>query len=297
MAALRIAKVNIARIMARGECRRRESVKRWLELGSRERYKPDMGINYIKRKARGAAVRLGLLPSDNFWRFHGDIKSVTDQERNFTDLHRMFYGHDGLPVMKWKNYLSVYDRYLSRFRNKPTKILEIGVFNGGSLDLWRKYFGADASIFGIDINPQCADYNGRSGQVRIGSQDNPSFLRSVVSEMGGIDIVIDDGSHVAKHQRASFETLFPLLSESGVYICEDLHTAYWPAYGGGFRRRGTFIEYAKILMDDMHCDFHVRNPTTNASRTIEAIHIANSIVAIEKKAQERPSHFIAGNAP
>jgi cephalosporin hydroxylase len=249
------------------------------------------------RKVRRVSTRLGLIPDDDFWRFQADPRSVSDQDRNASDLHRMFYNHDGLAVMKWKNYLSVYDRYLARFRNQPVRILELGVQFGGSLDLWRKYFGPQAIIFGIDINPSCASCNGQSGQVRIGSQDDPTFLTGVISEMGGVDVVIDDGSHIVKHQRASFEILFPTLADGGVYICEDLHTSYWPNFGGGYRRRGTFIEYAKSLMDDMHSDFHVKAPMRkDASRTIEAIHLYNSIAVIEKRAQERPSHFKVGHS-
>ncbi len=65
-------------------------------------------------------------------------------------------------------------------------------------------------------------------QVRIGSQDDPAFLRSVIDEMGSPDIILDDGSHVSDHQKISFETLWPLLKVGGLYVIEDLHTAYFP---------------------------------------------------------------------
>ena len=109
-------------------------------------------------------------------------------------------------------------------------MLEIGVFMGGSLALWRKFLGPDAVIFGIDINPSCIAFDGQFACVRIGSQDDPQFLRSIVAEMGGIDVVLDDGSHIASHQRASFDLLFPLLSDGGHYIVEDMHTAYWRSF-------------------------------------------------------------------
>ncbi len=84
-------------------------------------------------------------------------------------------------------------------------MLEIGVSKGGSLALWRKALGDRATIFGIDIDPKCAEFDGKFAKVRIGSQADASFLKSVVDEMGGVDLVLDDGSHVASHQRASFE--------------------------------------------------------------------------------------------
>jgi hypothetical protein len=130
------------------------------------------------------------------------------------------------------------------------------VAQGGSLSLWRRYFGPEALLFGIDIDDRCRQFDKRDAHVRIGSQDDPAFLRSVVSEMGGVDVVLDDGSHMASHQLTSFQVLFPLLNEGGVYICEDLHAAYSPALDGGYRRSGTFIEVAKQIVDDIHADFH-----------------------------------------
>jgi hypothetical protein len=93
----------------------------------------------------------------------------------------------------------LYDRYFSPFRGRKTRFLEIGVNKGGSLQLWRKYFGDDAIIFGININPDCEKLNGLAGQVRIGSQIDRPFLESVIKEMGGVDIVLDDGSHHMQH--------------------------------------------------------------------------------------------------
>jgi len=96
--------------------------------------------------------------------------------------------------------------------------------------VWRKYFGPDALIFGIDIDQRCAVFDGHAGADRIGSQDDPKFLNSIVKEMGGLDVVIDVGSHKAKHRLAGFELLFPLLADGGIYICEDPHASYWPDY-------------------------------------------------------------------
>lgn len=206
------------------------------------------------------------------------------------DMERLFYGHVGRQSFKWHHYLEVYDRHLNRFRNTPVKIIEIGVQTGGSLQIWRKYFGRDAIIFGIDIDKECARFDNGDAKVRIGSQNDPIFLRNVISEMGGVDIVIDDGSHVAEHQKTSFETLFPLLSNCGVYICEDLQTSYWKVYhNGGYKRTGTFIEVAKQLIDDMHAWYHDRPSvvTPNAEAKIFGISFYDGIAVIEKREKER----------
>lgn len=157
------------------------------------------------------------------------------------DFADLFFEHDGRLVQKYVHYLSIYEKYFAAHRGNPVRFLEIGVDQGGSLQLWRKYFGPKAVIFGIDIVEQCRTVADADVRVRIGSQRDPLFLRAVVEEMGGVDIIVDDGSHQASDQRITFKTLFPLLSDGGVYIVEDLHTAYWFSYGGGLRRTGTFV--------------------------------------------------------
>jgi cephalosporin hydroxylase len=205
-------------------------------------------------------------------------------------IGKLFFAHQGRIIIKWIHYLDIYQHHFAAYRNTPVKFLEIGVFKGGSLELWRNYFGMNAMIFGIDIEPACATYVTPPNQVRIGSQDDAHFLRSVVDEMGAPDIILDDGSHVARHQRASFETLFPLLKDGGLYVIEDLHTSYWPfPWEGGYRRKGTMIEQIKDMIDDMHGWYHRKPTPTPASDHIRAIHIYDSIVVIEKQKIERPS--------
>lgn len=212
---------------------------------------------------------------------------VTEQERTATPVHEAFYGNKGSVVHKWRHYLPIYDKYFSRYRGRRVRFLEIGVFRGGSLRMWREYFGTDAVLFGVDIDEHCRRYDGEAGQVRIGSQDDPAFLQSIVEEMGGVDIVLDDGSHVARHQKASFDALFPLLNERGLYLCEDTHTAYWRGvYEGGLGRSGTFIEHSKQLIDDVHAEYHGKPQSlADAHKQILGIHFYNSIVVIEKAPQ------------
>jgi hypothetical protein len=205
------------------------------------------------------------------------------------DLAGIFANNTGAIVDKWHHYIPLYDRYLSQFRGTSFKFLEIGVFKGGSLQMWRNYFGPDAVIMGIDINPDCAQFDGQSGMVRIGSQDDPEFLEKVVDEMGGIDFVLDDGSHHMAHVRKSFEVLFPRLSSPGIYMIEDLHTAYWPRFGGGMGRRTNFFRYMGGIIDDMHGWYH-DEPTKvpEADKAVTGIHIHDSVVVFEKGEVHKP---------
>lgn len=247
--------------------------------------------------ARRAILRIGV-PLPRLEHCIGTVADVPIEERAATPMHRAFYEANGQPVQKMRNYFGIYDCHLSRFRNTPVRFLEIGVWKGGSLEMWRRYLGPDAVLFGIDKDPACGAYDGKAGQIRIGSQEDPAFLREVVREMGGIDVVNDDGSHVARHQRTSFEVLFPLLSDRGVYICEDTHTAYWRGWpGGGYRRRTSFVEYAKRIVDDLHAESHGRRQTLErADRLVSGVHFYNGIVVFEKEPQPPLKHLLSGTA-
>ena len=252
---------------------------------------------------------LSNFPSNLFWRIRYAIRkllgrplpkftefyALPSQElrRNYTGtVSDLFFENKERLVHKWLHYLPIYDRSLGPYAGSAVRMLEIGVYQGGSLDLWRKFLGPGAVIFGIDIDAGCAQFDGIAGKVRIGSQDDPVFLRKIVQEMGGLDIVLDDGSHVASHQRASFEVLFPLLSDSELYIIEDLHTSYWPWLGGGLRRKGTGIEFLKSKIDDMHR--HYLDKDMNSEKfipEIESIQFFDSIAVVVKKRQ-LPRHHV-----
>ena len=155
----------------------------------------------------------------------GDIRA--DIENKYGpqgDLLDIYTSVSGAQVHKWHHYLPLYERYFGPWRKPGVRFLEIGVSRGGSLVMWRRYFGPEAVIFGIDIDPSCAEFDGQAGQVRIGSQDDPAFLARVVREMGGVDVVLDDGSHQMAHVEASLQALFPKLSFGGVYMIEDLQS-------------------------------------------------------------------------
>lgn len=211
------------------------------------------------------------------------------------DLEKLFYAHKGRTVHKWLHFLPAYEAAFSRYRGTDVRMLEIGVNQGGSLEMWRSYFGPAATIFGIDIDPSCAANVDAPNQVRIGSQTDEAFLRRVVDEMGTPDIILDDGSHVRPHQVETFRVLFPLLKEGGVYLIEDMHTSYWSrVYDGGYRKPGTMIELVKDIIDDMHAWYHDHPTTTPARDWIPAVHVYDSIAVIEKRRVSRPGHIRIG---
>jgi 23S rRNA U2552 (ribose-2'-O)-methylase RlmE/FtsJ len=223
-----------------------------------------------------------------------DIQEKYGYDGTFLDL---FVGNEGPSVQKWHHYIPLYDRYMSLYKKPTVRFLEIGVERGGSMQMWRKYFGPKATVMGIDIDPECKQFDGQAGMVRIGSQNDPDFLRSVIDEMGGVDIVLDDGSHRMEHIETSFQTIFPKLSEPGLYLIEDLHTAYLRRYGGGIDADANFFRTVDRLIDDMHRWYHggvQKLPATEGKAT--GIHIHDSFVAIEKAPSFTPVHSRVGRA-
>jgi SAM-dependent methyltransferase len=201
-------------------------------------------------------------------------------------LADIFEQHTGRLIYKWSHYFPVYERYLSRFRQSPVRVLEIGVWHGGSLQMWKRYFGEYASLVGVDIDPRCRDYVEDGIEIEIGDQSDPAFWCRVIDTHGDFDIVIDDGSHVAEHQRASFLSLWPHLRDLGVYVVEDCHTAYWPDYGGGVRHPASFIEFAKEKVDELNALWS-RDPgklmPTPLTFDLAGISFHDSMVVLEKR--------------
>ncbi|MBY0537557.1 MAG: class I SAM-dependent methyltransferase [Chitinophagaceae bacterium] len=201
------------------------------------------------------------------------------------DLELYFRNNDKRLIHKWAHYFEIYERHFAKYRNKPITILEIGVFQGGSLQMWKSYFGHSAQIFGVDIEPRCKEFEEDNIQIFIGSQSDPQFLESLKTKIPKVDILIDDGGHTMLQQITTFNHLFEHIKDDGVYLIEDLHTSYWIDYGGGHKRPGTFIEFSKQFIDQLNA-FHSQENSlkvTKFSENVSSIHYYDSVMVIEKK--------------
>jgi len=186
------------------------------------------------------------------------------------------YGGDKLA----QGYLPHYQQAFSPIRKKALTILEIGVggfddphAGGESLRMWRDYF-PHSTIYGIDIVDKTSLNEDRL-KIYQGDQSDPMFLNNLISEIGTPDIIIDDGSHQNAHVIASFETLFPLLADDGIYVIEDLYTSYWNSMGGGWSNgaeTGTSMAMLKQLTDAINYRYI---PNRNSH------HIDNSVVSVQ----------------
>jgi len=159
--------------------------------------------------------------------------------------------HDTKILFKWYSYIAVYERSLLHYRDRPINILEIGVLNGGSLELWAKYFSNAKQIIGCDTNPDCAklSFNDSRISVLIGDATQAEVAEKLSQTSSKFDVVIDDGSHQSIDIIRSFVRIFPLLCDDGLYIIEDLHTSYWSQYGGGLYQPTSAMSFLKRLAD------------------------------------------------
>ncbi|MBL8385410.1 MAG: hypothetical protein JNM90_20170 [Burkholderiales bacterium] len=199
-------------------------------------------------------------------------------------------------MIKWLHYFDVYHRHLSRLRGQAITFIEIGVFNGGSLPMWRDYFGPQAHIVGVDINPGCARYAEPGIDVVIGDQGDRGFLRELRDRYPGAAALLDDGGHTMQQQIATFEELYPSLDPAGVYLCEDLHTSYLAPFGGGYRRPGTFVEMGKSLVDRLNAA-HVGDDGAGPDAftvSTDSLHFYDSMLVIERRARAAPEQVTFG---
>ncbi|KKU82103.1 MAG: hypothetical protein UY07_C0003G0004 [Parcubacteria group bacterium GW2011_GWA1_47_8] len=199
---------------------------------------------------------------------------------------------------KLSSYFAEYDFNFREYRDKPINLLEIGVQKGGSLYMWREYL-PKAKIIGADVDEKCKQFEGDGIKIYIGDQEDVDFLLDLEHKEGPFDIIIDDGGHTMGQQITTFKTLFPLLAEGGMYVIEDLHTSYWPAFGGGF----TAISFLKSMIDEIHF-WAKESPRAGLikklrsrifppksmnmfQKTIRSIYIADSICFIKKETVEK----------
>lgn len=209
-------------------------------------------------------------------------------------IYDIFLRNRRQDVRKWHHYFDIYERYFAPLRGQPLRVLEIGVARGGSLRIWREYFGPSATICGVDSNPNAAACEREGYRIFIGDQADRGFLRKVSDEVGPIDILIDDGGHTMLQQVNTFEELY---SQTRLfYVVEDTHTSYWKEFQD--RPAGTFIDYAKANVDKLH-EWHYRpeskrlyeiapaqrtqnEPVSTFCAHTRAVHFYDSIVVFEK---------------
>lgn len=166
-------------------------------------------------------------------------------------LADLYAAHDGKVSDKWSLYLVEYERLLAPYRDRAVDLLEIGIQNGGSLELWSRYFSFARHLVGCDINPDCAKltYDDPRIRVVVGDANHDATEQEVSAIAERFDVIIDDGSHRSSDVVRSFARWFARLADGGIYIAEDLHCSYWLSYEGGLHDPASSVAFFKALCD------------------------------------------------
>jgi len=220
--------------------------------------------------------------------------------RTGVSLSELYAMHYGKVSDKWAMYLDVYGRIFGEYRERPVSLLEIGIQNGGSLEIWSQYFYNAEILIGCDINPGCLalSYDDSRISVIVGDANSDSVLSDVIKKSKAFDIIVDDGSHISEDIVKSFFRYFPLVTEGGVYVAEDLHCSYWEAYHGGLFDPSSSISFFKLLADvvniqhwgiemspkDLLAAFNCPEDfTVSIFEQIHSVEFVNSMCVVRKK--------------
>jgi hypothetical protein len=183
--------------------------------------------------------------------------------------------------IKWNNYFEIYEKSLKKFVNKNITLVEVGIGNGGSLFMWKKFLGNKAKIIGVELNPDAKKFEKYGFKIFIGDQSNPSFWKNFYKKNGKIDVLIDDGGHTNLQQITTLMESIKNMKNNGVIITEDTHTSYMNYKGFKNPSKNSFINFSTNIIENIHR----RNPMTkkkmNAfSKKIYSIEYYDSITLI-----------------
>ncbi|RYG60992.1 MAG: class I SAM-dependent methyltransferase [Alphaproteobacteria bacterium] len=163
--------------------------------------------------------------------------------------------YTSVPYLSYKHssYFQVYEKCFTPFINKPITFIEVGVLNGGSLFMWRKFFGPNARIIGVDFNPGAKKWEKDGFEIHIGDQSSPVFWAEFFHKVGPVDILLDDGGHTNRQQIETVMQALPHIRDGGLIMVEDTHASYMPEFGNPSFH--SFTNFAKSVTDKVNSRF------------------------------------------
>jgi hypothetical protein len=136
------------------------------------------------------------------------------------------------PTTKLDTYFAAYDELFAPYKGRNITFVEVGISGGGSLEVWKRYFGPGSRIIGIDLNPELRDILAKDGfEVFIGDQADPAFWRSFYESVGPIDVLLDDGGHTNTQMWTTLTSALDHVRDGGLLVIEDTHAAYMRKFG------------------------------------------------------------------
>jgi hypothetical protein len=193
--------------------------------------------------------------------------------------------------IKHSTYFNVYDDLFSRFKQQPITFVEVGVLGGGSLFMWRDFFGPQARIIGIDLNPNARKWIDFGFDIYIGDQSKSDFWKHFFHQVGEIDILLDDGGHTYLQQIVTVREVLPFIKHQGILVVEDTHSSYMQGFGP---KKYSFINFAKREIDKVNYSSNQLGGKKNESHLYN-IGFYESIVAfhIDRNKTRIKSEFVS----
>ena len=182
-------------------------------------------------------------------------KNLSNESLDLNLNSRLFKIYKNLKYesLKCNTYFQVYEELFSKYIGKEIIFVEIGVLHGGSLFMWKEYFGNKARIIGIDLHPKAKELEKYGFDIFIGSQSDINFWKDFYAKVGKIDILLDDGGHENNQQIITLNESIPNIKDGGIILTEDTHTSYFKKFGNPSKY--SFINYTKYLVDVVNSRF------------------------------------------
>ncbi|MDC3100636.1 class I SAM-dependent methyltransferase, partial [Candidatus Pelagibacter sp.] len=150
---------------------------------------------------------------------------------------------------KASSYFYFYEDLMKKYRGKEITFVEIGVQRGGSLLMWRDWFGPKARIIGIDLDENAKKMEKYGFEIFIGDQSSKEFWKKFFDKIGMVDIILDDGAHTNEAQIITTFHTVNFINDGGLLIIEDTGSSYLKKYSNP--QKYSFINYSKFLIDDL----------------------------------------------
>jgi hypothetical protein len=180
------------------------------------------------------------------------MENITNREMSKLDIFQSYQKSEYLSI-KHSTYFMCYEKVFREYVGSPITFVEVGILNGGSLFMWRDYFGPNARIIGIDFNPAAKRWEDDGFEVYIGDQADPKFWDDFFSIVGKVDVVLDDGGHTNRQQIITSDRCIPNIKDGGVLMVEDVHTSYFKAFGNPSKY--SFINFTHKVIDSVNSRF------------------------------------------
>ena len=172
--------------------------------------------------------------------------------KNLNNLIKKYFYESNNFSIKHEKYFSVYEKLLSRYKDKEITLVEIGIHNGGSLYIWKKFL-PKAKVIGIDLNEDCRRFEKDGFIIEIGDQNSEEFWKNFFKKHGNVDVIIDDGGHTNSQQINTAICCIPNLNNGGLLITEDVMCSYIFEFGNP--NKFSFISFSKKIIDDINFKF------------------------------------------